>query len=180
MTILVAGLGNIFNGDDGFGVEVASLLLQKAWPDDVEVADFGIRGVHLAYQLLDGYELVVIVDAVSRGGGPGSLYVIEHLPDEQRPIEPGDQAMIDAHDLGPDGVLALVPSLGGTLGRVVVIGCEPETLSPGVGLSAPVTGSVEAAADLVREIVEQARVGVRRQQEASDDAKTARNSVFVR
>jgi hydrogenase maturation protease len=160
MTILVAGLGNIFNGDDGFGVEVASSLLQSTWPDDVEVADFGIRGVHLAYQLLDGYELVVIVDAVSRGGEPGSLYVIEHRADERRPIQPGDEPMIDAHDLGPDGVLALVPSLGGTLGRVVVIGCEPETLAPGVGLSWPVAGSVEAAVDLVSEIVEHARVGL--------------------
>jgi hydrogenase maturation protease len=180
MTTLVAGLGNIFNGDDGFGVEVASSLLQRTWPDDVEVADFGIRGVHLAYQLLDGYELVVIVDAVSHGGAPGSLYVIEHRPDEQRPIQPGDQAMIDAHDLGPDGVLALVPSLGGTLGRVVVVGCEPETLAPGVGLSAAVAGSVEAAVELVREIVEQAQVGVRRHEEASDDAETARHIVFVR
>jgi hydrogenase maturation protease len=164
MSILIAGLGNIFNGDDGFGVEVAASLLKKTWPDDVEVADFGIRGVHLAYQLLDGYELVVIVDAVSRGGEPGTLYVIEHRPDDGRPgeqlqVEP--EPMIDAHDLGPDGVLALVPSLGGTLGRVVVVGCEPETLAPGVGLSAAVAGSVESAVELVGEIVQHASVGPR-------------------
>jgi hydrogenase maturation protease len=156
MRTLVAGLGNIFHGDDGFGVEVADALLRQDWPDDVQVEDFGIRGIHLAYQLLDPYELVVIVDAVSRGGEPGSLYVIEHRPDEQRP-EPGDDApMLDAHDLGPDGVLALVPALGGALGRVVVVGCEPKVLAPGVGLSAPVAGSVETAARLVTNIVRDA------------------------
>jgi hydrogenase maturation protease len=158
VTTLIAGLGNIFNGDDGFGVEVAASLLKKTWPDDVEVADFGIRGVHLAYQLLDGYELVVIVDAVSRGGEPGTLYVIEHRPDEGRPLQLEHEPMIDAHDLGPDGVLALVPSLGGALGRVVVVGCEPETLAPGVGLSAAVAGSVESAVELVGEVVQQASV----------------------
>jgi hydrogenase maturation protease len=153
MTVLIAGLGNIFNGDDGFGVEVATALLRKTWPDGVEVADFGIRGVHLAYQLLDGYELVVIVDAVSRGGEPGSIYVLEHRADDLRAVNRTDEPMIDAHDLGPDGVLALVPALGGTLGRVVIVGCEPETIAPGVGLSASVAGSVETAVGLVGEIV---------------------------
>jgi hydrogenase maturation protease len=159
MSTLVAGLGNIFHGDDGFGVEVAEALLRQDWPDDVHVEDFGIRGIHLAYQLLDPYELVVIVDAVSRGGEPGSLYVIDHQPDEQRPAFGAADAapMLDAHDLGPDGVLALVPALGGTLGRVVVVGCEPDVLAPGVGLSAPVAGSVESAARLVTDIVKAAR-----------------------
>jgi hydrogenase maturation protease len=142
MGILIAGLGNIFNGDDGFGVEVADCLLRQDWPDDVQVADFGIRGVHLAYQLLDGYDLVVIVDAVSRGGAAGSLYVIDHHPDEHLPAPADDKALMDAHDLGPDGVLALVPALGGILGRVVVV----------------VAGSVEAAAKLVGDIVRDARV----------------------
>jgi hydrogenase maturation protease len=159
MPMLVAGLGNIFHGDDGFGVEVATALLCQQWPDDVQVEDFGIRGIHLAYQLLERYELVVIVDAVSRGGEPGSLYVIDHQPDEQRPALGDAEPMLDAHDLGPDGVLALVPALGGTLGRVVVVGCEPEVLAPGVGLSAPVAGSVESAARLVTDIVKDARRG---------------------
>jgi hydrogenase maturation protease len=161
MATLIAGLGNIFNGDDGFGVEVADSLLRQDWPADVQVADFGIRGVHLAYQLLDGYQLVVIIDAVSRGGEPGSLYVIDHRPDEQRSEPLEDEPLMDAHDLGPDGVLALVPALGGVLGRVVVVGCEPETLAPGVGLSPPVAGSVEAAVRLVGEIVRDAYVGPR-------------------
>ena len=157
MRTLVAGLGNIFHGDDGFGVEVAAALSRQDWPDDVQVEDFGIRGIHLAYQLLDPYELVVIVDAVSRGGEPGSVYVIEHQPDEQRPERGEDAPLLDAHDLGPDGVLALVPALGGTLGRVVVVGCEPELLTPGVGLSGPVADSVETAARLVSDIVWAAR-----------------------
>jgi hydrogenase maturation protease len=161
MSMLIAGLGNIFNGDDGFGVEVADSLLKQVWPADVEVVDFGIRGVHLAYQLLDGYQLVVIVDAVSRGGQAGSLYVINHRPDDRRREPPEDEPLMDAHDLGPDGVLALVPALGGVLGRVVVVGCEPESLTPGVGLSAPVARSVEPAARLVGEIVRDAHVGPR-------------------
>lgn len=158
MRTLVAGLGNIFHGDDGFGVEVADALLRQDWPDDVQVEDFGIRGIHLAYQLLDPYGLVVIVDAVSRGGEPGSLYVIDHQPDEERPVADEDVPMLDAHDLGPDGVLALVPALGGTLGRVVVVGCEPEVLAPGVGLSGPVAGSVETAVRLVTELVRESQL----------------------
>jgi hydrogenase maturation protease len=157
MRTLVAGLGNIFHGDDGFGVEVAAVLLRQDWPEDVQVADFGIRGIHLAYQLLDAYEIVVIVDAVSRGGEPGTLYVIDHQPDEQRSTPSADAPMLDAHDLGPDGVLALVPALGGRLGRVVVVGCEPDELRPGVGLSAPVAASVEPAARLVTQLVWDAR-----------------------
>lgn len=157
--ILVAGLGNVFEGDDGFGVEVVGRLAAHSWPDGVEIRDFGIRGVHLAYQLLEDYDLVVMVDAVHRGDVPGTLYVIEHGADPAEP-EPGETApMMDAHDLAPDGVLALVPRLGGTLGRVVVVGCEPETITPQLGLSPSVAGSVDRAAELVTELVQQARAG---------------------
>jgi hydrogenase maturation protease len=149
MRTLIAGLGNIFEGDDGFGVEVVCRLTATDWPDGVELRDFGIRGVHLAYQLLDPYDLVVIVDAVQRGEAPGTVYVIEHGPD--RPlVEPADDApLMDAHDLAPDGVLALVPRLGGTLCRVIVVGCEPASITPSMELSAPVAASVERAAQLV-------------------------------
>lgn len=153
---LVAGLGNVFESDDAFGVEVARELTQTAVPGGVEIADFGIRGMHLAYRLLDGYDLVVIVDTVTRGATPGTLYVIEHAPDENLPAPAADAPMLDAHDLGPDGVLALVPRLGGRLGRVIVVGCEPQLLAPGMGLSEPVGGSVEKAAQLVTEIVHNA------------------------
>jgi hydrogenase maturation protease len=152
MRALIAGLGNIFDSDDGFGVAVIRELAGVSWPDGVELKDFGIRGVHLAYQLLDGYELVVIVDAVSRGEAPGTVYVIDHAADaDHRPVD--DEPMLDTHDLNPDAVLALVPELGGTLGRVVVIGCEPEGMAAGMELSEAVAGSVETAARLVRELV---------------------------
>jgi hydrogenase maturation protease len=113
--------------------------------------------VHLAYQLLDGYDLVVIVDAVHRDGVPGTLYVIEHAAVTSEPS--ADPApMMDAHDMTPDEVLALVPQLGGTLGRVVVVGCEPEVIAPGMELSGPVARSVDNAARLAMEIVENAQL----------------------
>ena len=121
--------------------------------------DFGIRGVHLAYQLLDPYDLVVIVDAVHRGEAAGTVYVIEHGPDATLADPADDAPLMDAHDLAPDGVLALVPRLGGTLGRVVVVGCEPATIAPGMELSAPVAASVEKAAELVTALVLDAHNG---------------------
>jgi hydrogenase maturation protease len=159
MRTLIAGLGNVFEGDDGFGVEVAKALSAAALPAGAEVRDYGIRGVHLAYQLLDGYDLVVIVDAVSRGGTPGTLYVIEHLPDGSVGPPADDAPMLDAHDLAPDGVLALVPLLGGVLGRVVVVGCEPATIAPSMVLSPAVAGSVDKAVQLVHDIVRGAHAG---------------------
>jgi hydrogenase maturation protease len=159
MRILVAGLGNVFEGDDAFGVEVVHRLSAQIWPDGVDVRDFGIRGVHLAYQLLEDYELVVMIDAVQRGGEPGTVYVIEHGADETAPEPAEDAPMMDAHDLAPDGVLALVPRLGGTLCRVVVIGCEPATITPHMGLSPSVAGSVGKAAQLATELVHNAHAG---------------------
>lgn len=158
MRVLVAGLGNVFESDDGFGVAVVAALA-SADPADVslpagtELRDVGIRGVHLAYQLLEGYDLVVLADAVRRGGVPGTLYVIDHATDTTRPAPAGDAPMLDAHDLDPDGVLALVPLLGGSLGRVVVVGCEPAVIGPGMGLSPAVAASVGRAARLVAGIV---------------------------
>ena len=157
--VLVAGLGNVFEGDDGFGVEVAHRLAAQAWPEGVEIRDFGIRGVHLAYQLLEQYDLVIIVDAVQRGAAPGTVFVIEHGTDPDAPAPAEDAPMMDAHDLAPDGVLALVPRLGGTLGRVVVVGCEPEALAPAMELSASVAGSVEKAGQLVAGLVRDALAG---------------------
>lgn len=150
MRVLVAGIGNIFCGDDGFGSAVAQRLAQEPVPDGAEVVDYGIRGVHLAYQLLDGYDLAVLVDAVHRDGPPGAVYVIEHESDAAaRDTAP----VMDAHDLSPDGVLALVPALGGTLPRVLVVGCEPATADAGIGLSPPVERAVGEAAQVVRDIL---------------------------
>jgi hydrogenase maturation protease len=149
--VLVAGVGNIFLGDDGFGVEVARRLAGADLPEGVEVADFGIRGVHLAYQLLDGYDLVVLVDASPRGGEPGSVYVIE--PTRSAGTGAEQAPMVDAHDMEPGAVLALVEALGGTLGRVLVVGCEPAEVTQRIGLSEPVAGAVDKAAEVVRELV---------------------------
>ncbi|WP_329484509.1 hydrogenase maturation protease [Kribbella sp. NBC_01484] len=149
MTILVAGLGNVFCSDDAFGVSVVEELARRSLPAGVEVRDFGIRGIHLAYQLLEPYDLVVLIDAVERGGPPGTLYVIEAEP----AAEPGPEVSMDAHDLGPDAVLSLVPRLGGTVGRVVVVGCEPAGIDAGIGLSPSVQDAVGTAAQLVIDLV---------------------------
>ena len=149
MTILVAGLGNVFCSDDAFGVSVVEELARRSLPAAVEVRDFGIRGIHLAYQLLEPYDLVVLVDAVERGGPPGTLYLIEAEPG----AEPGPEVSMDAHDLGPDAVLSLVPRLGGTVGPVVVVGCEPAGIDAGIGLSPSVQDAVGTAVQLVIDLV---------------------------
>ncbi|MBO0828576.1 MAG: hydrogenase maturation protease [Streptosporangiales bacterium] len=150
--ILVAGIGNVFCGDDGFGVAVVERLSREPLPAGVEVRDYGIRGVHLAYQMLEPYDLVVLVDTMQRGGEPGSVYVVE--PDE--PVaEAGDaEVLMDAHDMTPDAILALVPKLGGSLGRVLVVGCEPADLGPGMELSAVVTAALGEAVRAVRKLVQ--------------------------
>jgi hydrogenase maturation protease len=149
MRTLVAGLGNVFHGDDGVGVAVAEALAREHLPEGAIVSDFGIRGVHLAYELLDGYDLVVIVDAVQRGGAPGTVHVIEHVPAEPG----GGDPLMDAHDMAPDEVLALVPALGGTLGRVVIVGCEVAAADPCAELSPAVRSAVPALVHQVLEIV---------------------------
>ena len=146
--ILVAGIGNIFLGDDGFGVEVAQRFAAAGPPPGVEVCDFGIRGLHLAYQMLDGgYDATILVDAVPRGGTPGSLYLIE--PE----LESLPAASADAHSMDPVMVLGLLKTLGGSLGRVLIVGCEPASLEEGIGLSLPVDRAVSEALEFLREIV---------------------------
>ncbi len=150
--VLVAGVGNIFRGDDGFGTAVVAWLEthpRPEWSDRVLVKDFGIRGVHLAYELLEGYPDLVLVDTMHRDGEPGSLYVVEPDLDD---LATGT-SMVDAHDLAPASVLALVPSLGGALGRVTVVGCEPVSVEDGLGLSDVVEGRVPGAGRLVHDVV---------------------------
>jgi hydrogenase maturation protease len=149
---LVAGVGNIFQRDDAFGVEVIRLLAGRSWPPGVEVADFGIRGVHLVYELLNGCDLFVLVDVVQRGHAPGTVTVLEVDP-EHLPSPPG---VLDAHGLAPDQVFALLSSMGGRPGRSLVVACEPADLSDGMGLSRAVAGALPAAVREVEEIVEQA------------------------
>lgn len=151
--ILVAGVGNVFFGDDGFGVEVARRLAEGGLPEGVAVADFGIRGLHLAFALLDGVDLLVAVDASPRGGAPGTLYLLEPESDAD-----GAPAQADAHGMQLPAVLAAVRAMGGTVPPVRVVACEPAACE-GMGLSAPVRAAVGPAAELVREVVERALAG---------------------
>ena len=151
--VLVAGIGNIFLGDDGFGVEVANRLAARNMPDGVKVADFGIRGVHLAYELLDGYDAVVLVDAMPMGDEPGTLAVLEPGP-LPSPAAGDDVApVVDAHSMNPGVVLGMLAGLGGAVDRIVIVGCEPADLEEGIGLSHPVAEAVDRAVGLCEEVV---------------------------
>lgn len=155
-SVLVAGVGNIFLGDDGFGVEVARRLSAEQLPENVRVADYGIRGVHLAYQLLDGYDTLILIDAVSRGEPPGTVFVIEPDLGLGTPLDGVPPAM-NAHDLDPASVLGLVRHLGGRIDRVLLVGCEPQRTDESIGLSEPVQRAVDEAARLVRSLVDGSR-----------------------
>jgi hydrogenase maturation protease len=157
--VLVAGIGNIFLGDDGFGVEVVSRLRERALPPGVDVVDFGIRGMDLAYALAGSYDAAVLVDAAARGEAPGTLSVIEPEIDE-------GEAMVETHALDPVKVLRLARELGGIPRRTLVVACEPELVVAGepdedvvVELSASVRGAVEGAVGLVEELVGELRMG---------------------
>jgi hydrogenase maturation protease len=148
MRLLIAGIGNIFRGDDAFGCEVARVLAARALPEGVVVRDFGTRGFDLACALLDGYDGAILLDAAARGRFPGTLYLIE-------PARAEAQAAVDPHTLTPEHVLRLVASLGGEAPRVRVIGCEPGSLGDEDGamsLSEPVRCAVAEAARMAEEL----------------------------
>ena len=158
--ILVAGIGNIFFGDDAFGCEVASQLRRKPLPEGVRVIDFGIRSYDLAYAIMDGYDATILVDATPQGSAPGTIYLIE--PDLKKLDELPDEA-VNAHSMNPVRVLQLVRSLGGKPGWLRVVGCEPavlETEEGAMGLSekvqAAVAPAIEMIETLIREILEEA------------------------
>jgi hydrogenase maturation protease len=154
-TILIAGIGNIFLGDDAFGVSVVRRMADMKLPVSVRVADFGIRGFDLAYALQDGYEATILVDACPRGGAPGSLYVIE--PDLKALDSPDASPLVaDAHVMNPMNVLRMARALNVEGKNVILVGCEPETLGGEeglVGLSAPVEHAVEQAVALIESLV---------------------------
>src|ERR1700694_5134917 len=141
--VLVAGIGNIFLSDDGFGVEVANRLAGVPVPEGVKVADFGIRGVHLAYELLDGYDAVILVDALPTGDPPGTVCVFE--PED----DPDGHGVLDAHGLDPAAVLSMLGKLGGQVGRTLVVGCPRASLDEDIGLSEPVAAAVDEAVQAV-------------------------------
>jgi hydrogenase maturation protease len=156
-TILVAGSGNIFNRDDAFGVTVASRLAEIELPANVFVVDFGIRGFDLMLALLDGFELTIFVDAVSRGGEPGMLYLIEHDASAEN-ADGGVDFIDNAHGLNPLKVLESARSLGAAPRRVFVVGCEPESLGDDtgrIGLSERVERAVPEAIGMIQSLIEQ-------------------------
>jgi hydrogenase maturation protease len=155
--ILIAGIGNIFLGDDGFGVAVAKRLINHSFPAGVRVVDFGIRGFDLAYALMDGPDATILIDACPRGGAPGTVYVIE--PDLAELDSAAAQfAPVEAHSMNPVNVLRVAASMGGKLRRVLLVGCEPESLGGDegyMGLSAPVEAAVDETVEVVESLVQQ-------------------------
>jgi hydrogenase maturation protease len=153
--ILIAGIGNIFLGDDGFGSEVARRLVARPLPGAVRVVDFGIRGFDLAYALLDSYDVTIFIDATQRGGAPGTLYTIEPDLSELKDLD-AQQMMVETHGLNPMKVLSMVKSMGGEFKRILLVGCEPATLGPEegqLGLSEPVEAAVGEAVRVVESLV---------------------------
>jgi hydrogenase maturation protease len=179
---LVACLGNIFLSDDGFGVEVARRFAGQELPEGVRVTDYGIRGMHLAYDLAEGFDTTILVDAMQRGDEPGTVYVVEPQP-AQHPAggdAPGGgtgggsgtggsgetsggraadsspltaMSLFDAHGMQPEVVLDMAGTLGAEAGRVLVVGCEPMSLEEGIGLSPPVAAAVDEAVRVVTRLV---------------------------
>jgi hydrogenase maturation protease len=154
--ILIAGIGNIFLGDDAFGVEVARALTARSLPGEVTVKDFGIRGFDLAYALLDPWHTVILVDALARNDEPGTVFLLE--PDLSGLGNPGAEGMdLNPHGMDPMRVLNLAASLGPIEARILVVGCEPkdfgDELEGRMGLSEPVQAAVEEASNMVEELI---------------------------
>jgi hydrogenase maturation protease len=145
--ILIAGIGNIFFGDDGFGPEVARALAADPIPG-ATIQDYGIRSLHLAYELVSGYDRAFLIDAVSRDGPPGTLYVIE-------PEATAANTTPDAHRMDLENVLAFVRTIGGEPAPITLVGCQPFSMDPQIGLTPPVREAVHAATNLVRRLVEE-------------------------
>jgi hydrogenase maturation protease len=154
--ILVAGIGNIFFGDDAFGSEVARRLLRQDWPESVRVFDFGIRSIDLVYAMSDDYDLTILIDATQRGELPGTVSVIE--PDlnqiTQLALQP---TALDGHTMDPLKVLTMVLQATGRLSRVLLVGCEPEYLGSQeeeyLGLSPTVRAAIDKAVNVIKTLV---------------------------
>lgn len=152
--ILIAGIGNIFLGDDGFGVEVVKRLSTRDFPASVRILDFGIRGFDLAYALQDGYETTILVDAYPHGQSPGTVSLVE--PDLSKLDEPG-QAVVETHGMNPLNVLRMAAAMNGSLKKILLVGCEPATFGGEegqMGLSEPVAAAIDEAVKLVAATVD--------------------------
>ena len=157
--ILVAGIGNIFFGDDAFGCEVASQLALRPLPEGVRVTDFGIRSYDLAYAIMDNYDAVILVDATPQGAAPGTLCLIE--PDLKKLDELPEEA-VNAHSMNPVRVLQLVRSLGGNAGWLRVVGCEPALLDSeegAMGLSEKVQAAILPAIEMIESLIREISSG---------------------
>jgi len=155
--ILVAGIGNAWMRDDGFGGEVAKSLESRELPSGVSVVDFGTGGLDLAYEVMRGYDALILVDISRQGGEAGTLYVMEA---DEESVEAGieDGQMLDPHGMDPQTVLRFVKYVGGWPGKVFVIACEPHVVEEmGIGLSDPVRASIEGATKLVLETIDEVR-----------------------
>lgn len=164
-SVLIAGLGNLFLGDDAFGVEVVQRMQGRPMREGVQIADFGICGIDLTYALLDGVDLAILVDATQRGGPPGSLYLL----DASSSLQPGEEAertssgalFLSPHAMEPDKVLRSVRLLGGSCGHILLVGCEPESFGTEagqegrIGLSDTVAASVEQAIILIESVLDE-------------------------
>jgi hydrogenase maturation protease len=163
--MLIAGVGNIFLGDDGFGPEVAKRLATESLPGWVRVADYGISGMHLAYDLADSYETAILIDATPRGDEPGTVTVLDVEPQHRRDLAAaegpeGASRLFDAHGMQPDVVLGVLDMLGaGDKARILVVGCEPATVDYGMELSEPVAKAVDEAVRVVLDLVAEAGRG---------------------
>jgi hydrogenase maturation protease len=155
--VLVAAVGNIFLRDDGFGAEVVKRLQAREQPDGVHVIDFGTGGLDLAYEVMRGYDGLVLVDVSRQGGEPGTLYVMEATPEDvEGGIEDGD--VLNPHAMDPQTVLRFVKTVGGWPGKVMVVACEPQEVEEmGIGLTEAVLASLDRAVTLVGETVEELR-----------------------
>jgi hydrogenase maturation protease len=155
--ILVAGIGNAWMRDDGFGGEVAKLLEARELPSGVRVMDFGSGGLDLAYEVMRGYDALILIDVSRQGEKPGTLYVMEAEQDDvDGQVEDGQ--LLDPHGMDPETVLRFVKYVGGWPGRVFVVACEPEIVEDvGFGLSDAVSGSLARAADVVLETIDELR-----------------------
>lgn len=151
--ILVAGIGNIFFGDDAFGCEVAAQLMCRPLPEGVRVIDFGIRSYDLAYAMMDGPDVTIFIDTISRGQSPGTIYLIE--PD-QKILDNVSGEVANAHSMNPVRVLQLIRSLGGEPGRLYLVGCEPAVLEledGAMGLSQPVQAAIPKALEMIDSLI---------------------------
>ena len=155
--ILVAGIGNAWLRDDGFGSEVAKRLEGRDLPEGVSVFDFGSGGLDLAYEVMRGYHGLVLVDVSQQGGEPGTLYVMEPDPEEiDGGIEDGE--VLNPHGMDPKTVLRFVKAVNGWPGKVVIVACEPGNVEDmGMGLTDEVSEAVDRAVKLVLEQVEELR-----------------------